>query len=89
MKISPFPPFFHFFPLIFAFFLSKSSYFFPSQPIHLQNEKYTPLVDAELYLEGEERHGQHHRAGAAVIGVIGEAHQEQDAQDQGGTRAEA
>ena len=33
MKISSFPPFFHPLPLIFNFFLNKSSYFFPHQPI--------------------------------------------------------
>ena len=45
-------PFFHFstpFPLIFALFHNKSSYFFPDQPMtHIwgkrENEKYTPLT---------------------------------------------
>ena len=32
------------YPLIFAFFLNKTSYFFPNKPTtHMKNEKYTPL----------------------------------------------
>ena len=35
VEISSFPPVFHIFPLVFAFFLNKSSYFFP-QPTKMK-----------------------------------------------------
>ena len=39
MEISSFYPFFHILPLIFTFYLNKSLYFYPNQPVtHIFDE---------------------------------------------------